>query len=173
MAEETEHKINFTVEDAGPCKKKVSFEIEPDEIKKEYENNLKELISHAHIKGFRKGKAPRGMLERKYKNDLIQEVRVTVVQDAFKYAMEKQDLKPIADPEVDIEAIELKFDEALKFDLTVEVEPTFELQEYKNIEVDVEVDPVNDETIDKTLEQTKKHHGSLKEKRRTKSRKRG
>ena len=57
--------MNVTVEDLGPCKKLVRFEIDPPEVEEAFANTRKEFVKHANFPGFRPGKAPRAMYERR------------------------------------------------------------------------------------------------------------
>lgn len=154
----------YTVEDSGPCKKKISVEIPKETIKTAYENNLKDILSNAQVKGFRKGKVPRSMLEKKYQKDILEEVKLNSLREAFKEVMEQKQLKPVSEPELQTENISIQIDSPLHFEFSVEVEPEFELKEYKGTEVELESEKITEETLNFNLKSYQKRHGTLEEK---------
>ncbi|KHE90433.1 MAG: trigger factor [Candidatus Scalindua rubra] len=141
--------MNIEIEEVGPCKKLLKFEIPKETIDDEWQKQLKEVARMANLPGFRKGKAPRKLLEKNYGDKIIDEVKRAVVSKSYQQAIEKNKLSPIGDP--DIGDIGLELGKPLKFEITLEVLPTFELGEYKGMQLKRKPVSVTDEDIDKAL----------------------
>jgi len=157
--EETELKDIVTIENAGPCKKKVTIEIVEEKIKKAVDEQYKELGKEAMVPGFRKGRAPRRLLEKRFGKETTEQIKLTLLADASKAAIEDNKLQTIGEPDIDFEKIELPTEGSLKFDFEVEVRPEFELPELEGIPVTRAKLEVTDEQIDREIEQMQRWSG--------------
>jgi trigger factor len=151
--------MNIEIEEVGPCKKLLKIEIPKETIEDEWQKQLKEVARMANMPGFRKGKAPRKLLEKNYGDKITDEVKRAVVSDSYQQAIEQNKLSPIGDP--DIGDIDLELGKPLKFEITLEVLPTFELGEYKGMQLKRKPVSVTDEDIDKALETISKQKAQL------------
>ena len=123
--------MKVEIEEIGPCKKLLKIEISKEKIEDEWQNQLSKLRGLASIPGFRKGKAPIKLVEKKFNDRLMGEVEQMVVSGAYQEAIENNKLSPVGEPE--ISNINLELGKPLNFEVTMEVLPTFELGEYKGI----------------------------------------
>ncbi len=141
--------MNIEIEEVGPCKKLLKIEIPKVRIEDEWQKQLNEVSRMANLPGFRKGKAPKKLLEKKFSDKIIEEVKRAVVSESYQQALEGNKLSPIGDP--DVGDIDLELGKPLKFEITLEVLPTFELGEYKGMHLKKKPVSVTDEDIDKAL----------------------
>lgn len=151
--------MNIEIEEIGPCKKLLKIEIPKETIEDEWQKQLKEVARMANMPGFRKGKAPRKLLEKNYGDKITDEVKRAIVSDSYRQAIEVNKLSPIGDP--DIGDIDFELGKPLKFEITLEVLPTFELGEYKGMQLKRKPVSVTDEDIDKALETISKQKAQL------------
>ena len=77
--------------------------------------------------GFRKGRAPRRLLEKRFGKDVGEQIKLKLLADASDAAIKDNKLDILREPEINHEKIELPADGPLKFDFEVEVRPEFEL----------------------------------------------
>jgi trigger factor len=136
---------NVIVEDVGPCKKHLKITIPKEDIEKKVEENYKRLAGSAAVPGFRKGRVPRKLLERRFSDDVLEDVKQSILSEASQKAVEEKGLKPIGDPSFDNVAFELNKD--CVFEITREVEPDFDLPVYKGLELKRARVSVDDEEI--------------------------
>ena len=151
--------MNIEIEEVGPCKKLLKFEIPKETIDDEWQKQLKEVSRMAKVPGFRKGKAPRKLLEKNYGDKIMDDVKRAVVSGSYQQAIEENKLSPIGDP--DIGNFDLELGKPLKFEITLEVLPTFELGDYKGMKLQRKPVSVTDEDIDKALETISKQKAQL------------
>jgi len=162
MAEEqqaTELKNTVTIEEAGPCKKRVSVEIPEEAIKKAADEQYETLRKEALVPGFRKGRVPRRLLEKRFGKETSEQIKLKLLADASDSAIKDNELDTLREPDVDFEKIELPDTGALKFDFEVEVRPEFELPELKGIAVEKKKLEVTAEQVDGELKQLQKYAG--------------
>ncbi len=151
--------MNIEIEEVGPCKKLLKIEIPKETIEGEWQKQLREVARMAKVPGFRKGKAPRKLLEKNYGDKIMDDVKRSVVSDSYQQAIENNKLSPVGDP--DVGDIDLELGKPLKFEITLEVLPTFELGEYKGMQLKSKPVSVTDEDIDKALETISKQKAQL------------
>jgi trigger factor len=157
--EATTPQNTVTIEDAGPCKKKVIVEIPQKAIETAVDGQYKELGKDAQIPGFRKGRAPRRLLEKRFGKDVSDQVKLKLLAEASESAIKDKELNILRDPDIDYEKIELPEEGELKFEFEIEVRPEFELPKLEGIELTKTKREVTDEQIDAEIEQLCKYSG--------------
>ena len=133
------------------CRRELELEIPADEVTKASEKVAKEFARLATVPGFRPGKAPISLIKKRFADDIKGEVLQKLVPDKVEKAMAEQKLSPVSQPQV--EKLEFKEGEPLKFLATFEVLPEFTLGDYKNIEIEMPEMNLTDEDVDRTLKE--------------------
>jgi trigger factor len=138
--------MQVKIEDKSSVKKVLSFEIPKEKIAKELDKAYNELKKKADIKGFRKGKIPRKVLENRFSKDVHADVAPRLIQDSFIEAIQEHNLNIVGGPQLD--PPELNPDAAYVFDITVEVKPEIEDIDFKGITLEKNRYQVSDAEID-------------------------
>jgi len=162
MAEDeqaVEVKNTVTIEEAGPCKKKVIVEIPEDKIKSATDEQYEKLHKEALVPGFRQGRAPRRLLEKRFGKETSEQIKLKLLADASEAALKDNDLDVLREPDIDFENIELPETGPLEFNFEVEVRPEFDLPQLEAIPVNKTRLEVTDEQIDREIEQLRKWSG--------------
>lgn len=162
MAEQTETetaKNIVKIEDAGPCKKKVIVEIPEETVKKQTDEQYDSLAKEAMVPGFRKGRAPRRLLEKRFGKETTEQIKLKLLADASDSAVKDNELEIIDEPDIDYENIELPETGAMHFEFEVEVRPDFELPKLEGIAIEKPKLEVTDEQIDTEFEQLRRYSG--------------
>jgi len=114
-----------TVEEAGPCKKRVIIEVPAESVQGALNGQYNTLRRETVLPGFRKGRAPRRLLEKRFGKETSDQVKLKLLADASDAAVKDNKLAILGDPEIDFEHIELPAQGPLKFQFDVEVWPEF------------------------------------------------
>ena len=157
--EAPELKNIVTIEEAGPCKKKVIIEIPEAKIKKVSEEQYEELGKDAVVPGFRKGRAPRRLLEKRFGKEIAEQVKLKLLADASEAVVKDKELKALGEPDIDFEEVKLPEKGALTFDFEIEVRPEIDLPSLEGIPVTKTKLEVTDEQIDREIEQMQRWAG--------------
>ena len=110
------------------CKREIELEIPAENVAKAAEKAARDIARVARIPGFRPGKAPVTVIRRRFAADIQGEVLQSLVPEYLEKALDEQKLIPVTQPEVD--KVEFKEGEPLKFRAVFEVLPEFELGVY-------------------------------------------
>ncbi|MSR68896.1 MAG: trigger factor [Phycisphaerales bacterium] len=135
MSTATTVENTIKVSDAGPALKRIDISIPAAKVSQQIESAFAGLRADAVLPGFRKGHAPRGLLEKRFGAELLQEARQRLVAQAYQEALESNKIRPIGQPEVAAGTAEPEFAIGKDFFMSVEVEvmPEFEIPVWEGI----------------------------------------
>jgi len=133
------------------CKRELELEIPAENVTKATEKVARDLARVARVPGFRPGKAPVTLIRRRFAEDIQGEVVQSLVPEYLEKALGEKNLTPVTRPEVD--KVDFKEGEPLRFRAVFEVLPEFELGDYKNLTVNVDAVEAGDAQVDKTIEE--------------------
>jgi trigger factor len=135
----------------------LNIEMEPVEIDKYLDRAYNRLVKRVSVPGFRKGKAPRDILERHIGKDaLFQEALEDLIPRAYKEALDEQNIDAIDQPQ-----FELIKTEPLVFKAVVPLKPTVELGDYKQIKIESKPVKITKKDLDETIEQLREQQAVL------------
>jgi trigger factor len=142
--------LSATVENISTTKKRLKIEIPSDIIEKEYTASLDNVRQRSRIPGFRPGKAPIPMIEKRFGNDIRADILDKLVPQYYSKAMKDAELVPVTLPEFE-GTLELKRNAPLAFALTVEVRPQIDNLAYTGLKVEEIPCEVEEKEIDETI----------------------
>ncbi len=132
----------------------LKVEAEPDEVARSQEEAYHRLVKRAEVPGFRRGKAPREILERYIGREaLLEEALERLIPQLLSRAIEEQGIEAIAQPEVEITQTD-----PVTFKATVPVRPTVELGNYRELSIAPEPVAVGEEKVGEVMEQVRYQH---------------
>lgn len=125
------------IKDVGPCKKHVKVTIEETAIRARFDEKYSDLVLNATgaIPGFRPGKAPREIVERKYKKEISQEVKQELLLASLEQLADEQQISPLSPPELDPAGIVVPDKGPFIYEFDIEVRPEFEMPNYKGLKL--------------------------------------
>jgi len=151
--------MKASLEDISAVKKKLIIVIESKEVDKKLNTAYRDLGKGAKIPGFRPGKAPRKILERRFGDEVADDVARDLINDSFPKALQEVDTMPLGTPTLEKEAV--KQGQDFTYSAVIEVRPQFEVTEYQGIEVEKEKYSISDEDVDARIEQIRQSNGNL------------
>lgn len=142
--------MNAVLEKKENNKATFTIEIGEDKFEKAIQKSYLKNRNRFNIPGFRKGKAPRKIIEMNYGEEIFYEEALNIIlPEAYESAIDELELEPVEQPQVDIE--ELEKGKPVVFKIEVTVKPEVKLGEYKSIEVEKVEYNVKDEDVEKEL----------------------
>ncbi|MCP4719679.1 MAG: trigger factor [Desulfobacteraceae bacterium] len=141
--------MQVKIEDKSSVKKVLSFEIPKETIAKELNKAYNELKKTADVKGFRKGKIPRKVLENRFAKDVHADVAPRLIQNSFVETIQEHKLNIVGGPQMD--PPELNPDEAYSFEITVEIKPELDDIEFEGIALEKTKYEVSDAEIESQI----------------------
>src|SRR5437763_2305790 len=129
---------------------KVQIELAPQEVTKEWDAIANSFARFAKIPGYRPGKAPRTVIDKRFRKEIQEELTKKLVSKGYHEAIEQQQLHVAS--LTNIEDVQFGEDKSMRFRATVVTAPEFELPDYKNIPVQAPDTKVSDAEVDEALE---------------------
>ncbi len=153
--------MDFAVDALGPCRKRVKVTVPPDRVQEEYDRQYDEINDTVALPGFRKGRAPRKILEKRFGTTLSGEVKEKLVKTAHEKLIDDKQIEPLRPPEIDFEALEVEPEKVFEFEFEVVTKPEFETPAYKELEVEIPAVHVSDEQIDGAVDHLRRSEAAL------------
>jgi trigger factor len=158
-----EEKVKSEIKSISSVRKEAVVVIEKNIIQNEENSVLQSFARDIKIPGFRKGKVPPTLIKSRYAKELQEQIDKTVASKAFDDIVKENNWEIFSLAKFDVKNTS-DGDKELNF--TVDLKPTFELFDYKNIEINQPEITVSDEEIGEAIEQTRSHHAEYKEVKR-------
>lgn len=138
----------------------LTVEVSAEKVNQGLDAAFKKVVKQVNVPGFRKGKMPRGLFEKRFGiESLYQDALDILLPEAYGDAIDEIGIEPVDRPKIDVEQIEKG--KELIFKATVTVKPEVQLGEYKGLEVEPFDTNVTDEDVTKELEGLQKRYAEL------------
>jgi trigger factor len=154
--------LTVSVEDSGPARKELTIEIPESRIKEKIESSFGELSNDAQLPGFRKGRAPQRLLEKRFGKSVRDDARGQLLSECYSQAIEDEKIEVLGDPDIkDMDDIDLPESGSLTFKVEVEVAPEVKLPALDGLEVTKTIKQVANADVDEELERFGQQFGKL------------
>jgi trigger factor len=161
--------MNVTVEDLSSIKKKLVIEITAEKVSQEIEKAYTKIAKSVTVKGFRKGKVPRRLLEQQYAPRMENDVIGSLINDSLYKAMIENKVNPVSKPEI-VESAKLEVGKPFVYQADVEVRPEIVAVNYCGLKLEKEKYVFDESVVDERLSQLTESRSSLEVSTRKKTR---
>ena len=155
--------LKVKIESTGPCRKKVFVTVPRAEIDSTLSKSLRELIVSADVPGFRKGRVPRSLVEKRFRREVSGQVLQRVLMESLEQLAEEHNLDAINEPDLDVTTLEIPETGDFEFDFEVEVRPEFDLPDYSGLKIRRPVREVTDEEITASIDAYREQFATMSE----------
>jgi len=132
----------------------LEIEVDPAQMEQSLNKAYRRLVKRVEVPGFRKGKAPRNMLERHLGRDhILHEAIDALIPEAYNQAMDDNDIDAIGQPSIEVVA-----EEPLSFKATVPVRPTVDLGDYQSLRVERGPAEADEDDVDKAIDDLRQRY---------------
>ena len=157
--------MKTSVEKLSDTRVKLNVNVPFDELSQEIDQAYKAIAQQVSIPGFRKGKAPRQLIDARFgRGPILEQVINDMLPTRYQQACEENELKVIGQPKIDIAKIE--DNDFVEFTAEVDVRPEVDVPDFSEFSVTVPAIKVDDEAVDKELENLQARFGELKDTKR-------
>ncbi len=136
-SEEAESRMSLTVEikEIGACRKHISVTVPEADIRTIRDDALGELSQKAEVPGFRVGKVPTALLEKRFKKEITADIKQKVLMASLEQLSDESKIEPINEPRIDVESLDIPESGDFHYEFEVEVRPEFDLPDYTGISI--------------------------------------
>ena len=174
LKQSLKEKVQAKINDVGTLRKEMTVTVPAEVIQDHFNHNYNEIRTDVMLPGFRKGRAPKNLLRRRFGKDVSQSLKTSIIGQSFATAAENNNLTVLGDPLFRIQkdnevklvefaeafaAIELPENADFVYSCEFEIKPAFEIPELKGIEVKSPIVTIDDDTIAQHIERQCKIRG--------------
>ena len=157
--------MKTSVDKLSDTRAKLTVTVPFDELGPEIDQAYKAIAQQVNIPGFRRGKAPRQLIDARFgRGPILEQVVNDMLPTRYEAAVTENDLKVIGQPEIDITKIE--DNDVVEFTAEVDVRPEITVPDFSKISVEVPALKIDDEAVDEELDNLRARFGELKDTRR-------
>jgi trigger factor len=163
--EEKEEKQPLTltvdIQNRSTCERHIVVSIPREDIDRYFDNEFSELMPTVQIPGFRPGRAPRKLVETRFRKEVAEKVKTLLLSDSLAQIHEDQKIAAIGEPDLDLDAVEIPAEGPLTFEFNLEVRPEFALPKWKGLKIEKPVREISDADVDEALHNLLANRGQL------------
>jgi trigger factor len=148
--------VEVNVEKSGQSLAKVSFTVTAQEFDKEFQVGLRQAGRQMSIKGFRPGKVPTRIIEKRHGEEVKRQLKQDFLQKAYQQAIEEGELKPISHPRINIDEMQGDEQGDYKVEFDISLRPTVELPDYSNLQILMQKEVIDDDKVEAAIDDIKR-----------------
>jgi trigger factor len=153
--------MKVSMKSVGACRQTIKIEVPAETVATERAELLNYYAKGVSVPGFRKGHAPKALVEKKFAKDMAADLKDRVVPKFYHEAIEQEKVKVVK--VVDVSEPELADGKPLKFEVTVDVVPEFKLPKYDGITIKAEKTDVSEKQVNETVESILRQHATYED----------
>ncbi|RMF44466.1 MAG: trigger factor [Deltaproteobacteria bacterium] len=161
--------MNVKVEEISSIRRRLSFEVEAGQVEQAIDGAYAEIAKTAKLKGFRKGKVPRKLLEQYFRPQMEEKVFTRLINDTYFQALNDNEVPVVGQPHI-TESGDINRGEAFTYVAEVEVKPEVEAKDYTGLEAKKEIFDFDPQVIEHRLEEMRQMRVEQKVSKRKKAR---
>ena len=151
--------MEVSITDINDVQKEIEVTASAEELTPHFEKAYKEQLPRIEIKGFRKGKVPLDLVKKLHGESIEQQSLDSIVNDVYRQLVRERNIQTVGDPV--LTEMDYKRGEALKFRISYEIKPAFELKDYKGLTVEKLIHRVTEREIEGEILRLRRANSSL------------
>ena len=150
--------MNTKIEDIDSCKKKIKFDIAYKDYQAKVQSSYLALARQVKVPGFRPGKAPMSMLEKRFGPNVKKEVMTQLVSERLAEVIEEKGFRSVSPPKI----LEVEAEEGtdISVSASVEIVPEFKINDYSKVEIPIKITRVTDEDVNQAINYQRERQGT-------------
>ena len=157
--------MKTSVDKLSDTRVKLNVSVPFDELGKEIDQAYKAIAQQVNIPGFRRGKAPRQLIDARFgRGPILEQVVNDMLPTRYEQALAENEINPLGQPEIEVTKIE--DNDVVEFTAEVDVRPEIEVPDFSKISVKVPELKLDDEAVDAELDTLRERFGELKDTKR-------
>lgn len=132
-AENQKLNLEVDIQTTSACERHVVVRVSREDVDRYLSDAFKELAPKAEVPGFRPGRAPRKLVESRFRDQVANQVKGSLLMDSLTQISDDFDFSPISEPDFDFDAVDLPDEGSMTFEFDIEVRPEFDLPQWKGL----------------------------------------
>ncbi|WP_149498152.1 trigger factor [Roseiconus lacunae] len=159
-AESPTLQLDVKVNTIQACVREVIVTVPSAEVQRYLKEAYDELVPEAQVPGFRSGRAPRRLVEKQFKDRVVEQVKGKLLMDSLTQVTDNEEFSAISEPDFDYSSIPDPGEGDFAFQFTIEVRPDFDTPEWKGLELKKSVQKIDDDAVTSALDRVLRDRAS-------------
>ena len=152
--------LKVDIDNVGPCRKHVRVTVPRNDLDHFSKEAVKEIIDTVAVPGFRKGRVPANLAQKRFKTEIANSVRQRVLMQSLEQLADENTLDPINEPDFDMESLTIPDQGDFEYEFDVEVRPDFELPKYDGLKIQRPSREVSEADVDMYLDRYRSQYAT-------------
>jgi trigger factor len=153
--------LDVKIDTRSACERHITVTIPRTDIDRYLDRAFSDMMGKATVPGFRAGRAPRKLIESRFRKDVAEQVKGSLLLDSLTQITEEHELAAISEPDLDPDAVEVPAEGPLVFEFDIEVRPEFELPNWKGLSLERPMREFSDQDVENQLQRILERRGRL------------
>ncbi|MCG8585743.1 MAG: trigger factor, partial [Pirellulales bacterium] len=153
--------LDVDIDKAGACQRHVTVTVSRADIERYFDDEFSDLVTKAEVPGFRAGRAPRKLVESRFRKEVGDSIKGKILMDSLGQISEEEKLSAISEPDIDLESVEVPDDGPMTFEFDLEVRPEFDIPDWKGLAVERPVHEFTDADVDTQIKKILGRYGKM------------
>src|SRR6187200_2075752 len=153
--------LDVKIDSPSACERHVTVTVAKDDVSRYVKDAFNELMPKAELPGFRPGRAPRKLVETRFKEHVGDQVKGKLLMDSLSQLSDEQKFTAISEPDFDMASVQLPDDGPMVFEFDIEVRPEFDLPRWKGLTLERPAHEYSEEEVQQRLTQLLSRYGQL------------
>jgi trigger factor len=153
--------LEVKIDSPSACERHVTVTVPKDDVDRYVKEAFNELMPKAELPGFRPGRAPRKLVESRFKEHIADQVKGKILMDSLTQLSDDHQFTAISEPDFDMNSVQLPDDGPMVFEFDIEVRPEFEVPRWKGLTLERPIHEYTDKEVQERLNQLLAKYGQL------------
>lgn len=150
--------LEVKVDSPSACERHVTVTVSRDDVDRYFDEAVSELMTSANVPGFRPGRAPRKLVESRFRKDVNDQIKGSLLMDTMTQVSEENEFAAISEPDFDYDAVEIPEDGPMTFEFDIEVRPEFDMPDWKGLKLEKPTRKITKKAVDEHLTNLLRSH---------------
>src|SRR6476620_8088798 len=156
--------LDVKIDKPSACERHVTVTVGHEAVDRYLKAAFSELMPKAQLPGFRPGRAPRKLVESRFKEHIADQVKGKILMDSLSQLSDDHQFTAISEPDFKMDSVQLPDDGPMVFEFDIEVRPEFDLPVWKGLTLERPTHEYTDKEVDERLKQLLSKYGQLAQK---------
>ncbi|MHB0957019.1 MAG: trigger factor [Pirellulaceae bacterium] len=153
--------LEVKIDKPGACQRHITVTVARSDVDRYLSEAFDELKPKAEVPGFRPGRAPRKLVETRFKDQVGDQVKGSLLMDSLSQVSEEYEFSAISEPNFDLDAVSLPEDGPFTFEFDIEVRPEFDVPKWGGLQLERPIREYSDEDVERHLGKLLKRYAKL------------
>ncbi|MDZ4819848.1 MAG: trigger factor [Planctomycetota bacterium] len=153
--------LQVKIDSPGTCQRHITVTVSEKDVERYFGSAIGEMMPKAVVPGFRAGRAPRKLVETRFRKEVAEQVKGSILMDSMSQVTDDNKLSAISEPDIDVGAIEVPLSGPMTFEFNLEVRPEFDMPQWKGLKIERPSKEFSTEDVDRHLQRMLEQNGRL------------